>query len=265
MTDTEPRTADEARDERAALVTGGTSGIGMAIALRLASQMPVYAVSRRGPSDAAELGEAADRCGVAQPVVLAAEVARRSDLLAVADRLAAQGVMLRAVVACAGTNVRRLALEVAEEEVRRIVDVNLTGLFQTFQVFAPLALSQPGGRFIAISSVSGLHGMSLRVPYGATKAGVSGMVKGLAVEWGPFGATVNAIAPGVIHTPLTSAYMSEYPDRAQAALDHTPVGRLGKVEDVAAVAAFLASDEAAFVTGQTVVVDGGMSAGSSWW
>ena len=257
--------ADDAKDTRAAMVTGGTSGIGMAIALRLASQMPVYAVSRRGPSDAAELEEAAASCGVTRPTVLAADVARRSDLLAVANQLAAEDVALRVVVACAGTNVRRPALDVSEEDVRRIVDVNLTGLFQTFQVFAPLVLRQPRGRFIAISSVTGLHGMSLRVPYGATKAGVAGMVKGLAVEWGPFHATVNAIAPGVIETPLTSAYMSEHPDRAQAALDHTPVGRLGRVEDVAAVAAFLASEEAAFVTGQTVVVDGGMSAGSSWW
>jgi NAD(P)-dependent dehydrogenase (short-subunit alcohol dehydrogenase family) len=257
--------AGQVRPARAALVTGGTSGIGMAIALRLASKMPVYAVSRRGPLDAADLGEAADRLGVPGPIVIAADVARRSDLVAIADQLAAWDVSLRVIVACAGTNVRRLALEVDEEEVRNLVDVNLIGTFQTFQVFAPLTLAQPNGRFIAISSVTGLHGMSLRVPYGATKAGVSGMVTGLAVEWGPFQATVNAIAPGIVETPLTSTYMSEHPDRAQAALEHTPVGRLGRAEDVAAVAAFLASEEASFVTGQTIVVDGGMSAGSSWW
>ena len=257
--------ADEPRQAQGALVTGGTSGIGMAIALRLAAQMPVYVLSRREPSEAAELAHAADERGVARPAVFAADVARRETLTAVAGQLAARNAELRVVVACAGTNVRQLALEVDAKDVRRLVEVNLIGLFDTFQVFAPLALSRPGGRFIAISSLTGLHGMRLRVPYGATKAGVDGMVKGLAVEWGPLQATVNAIAPGVIETPLTRAYMSQHPDRAQAALDHTPAGRVGRVEDVAAVAAFLASAEASFVTGQTLVVDGGMSAGSSWW
>ena len=90
-------------------------------------------------------------------------------------------------------------------------------------------------------------------------------MRSLAVEWGPHGVTVNAVGPGIIKTPLTMAYMEQHPERVTATIEHTPLGRLGEPEDVAAVVVFLASEQARFITGQTIYVDGGISAGSSWW
>jgi NAD(P)-dependent dehydrogenase (short-subunit alcohol dehydrogenase family) len=138
-------------------------------------------------------------------------------------------------------------------------------VFITCQVFGPLLLAKPGGRVVVTSSLSAIHGMNLRAAYAATKAGVSGLVRSLAIEWGPKGANVNAVGPGIIKTPLTMAYMEQFPERVTASIEHTPLRRLGTPEDVADVVAFLASDGARFITGQTIYVDGGISAGSSWW
>ena len=133
---------------------------------------------------------------------------------------------LRTVVACAGIGVRKLTLDVTDEELRSVLDVNLYGLMTTFRVFAPLALKQPGARFIAISSLNAIQGMRLRAPYSRRQGGVDGFVRALAFEWGPLGATVNSVAPGIIVTPMTRGYMDANPERREAGLAHTPVGRL---------------------------------------
>ncbi len=203
--------------------------------------------------------------GVARPHVLKADVSDRGRLTEIAADFAQAGVRLRTVVGCAGINIRKLALDASDEVVRSILDIDLYGLIVTFQVFGPLALKRPGARFVAISSLNAIHGMRLRAPYCAAKAGVDGFVRALAVEWGPLGATVNGIAPGIIVTPMNRGYMDSNPDKRAAGLAHTPVGRLGAPDDIAHAAAFLASEGAAFVNGQILVVDGGLSAGSSWW
>lgn len=255
-----------APQQGAVLVTGGTSGIGLGIALRFAGQgVPVYVLSRRGDHGLVDFDAQVAQRGVPRPTVLQADVADRAALQGVAAELERTGVDLRVVVGCAGTNVRQLALEVPDDAVRRMIDVNFYGLFQTFTLFGPLALTRPGSRFIAISSFNALYGTKLRAVYSGTKAAVSGMVRALSVEWAPLGATVNAVAPGVIDTPLTHTYLENNPDRAAAALAHTPVGRLGAADDIADVVAYLASPGAGFVNGQTIAVDGGITAGSDWW
>jgi NAD(P)-dependent dehydrogenase (short-subunit alcohol dehydrogenase family) len=118
---------------------------------------------------------------------------------------------------------------------------------------------------VVTSSFAAIHGLDVRAAYTATKAGLSGLVRSLAIEWGPKGVTVNAIGPGIIETPLTRAYMDQHPERVAATIENTPLRRIGTPEDVADVVAFLASDGARFITGQTVYVDGGISAGSAWW
>ncbi len=248
---------------RTALITGGARGIGLAIARALTAAGSSIVVLDRIPQTAELMrAEFPDRDDVLSYV---ADVRSRADLERVCDSLVKQGVALDTLVVNAGTNVRLPALEIPDDGIRTVLDTNLYGGIVTLQVFAPLLLKQPGGRVIVTSSVIAIHGMDLRAVYAATKAGLSGLVRCLAIEWGRFGTTVNAVGPGIIRTPLIEGYLKEHPEREQAALKNTPLGRLGTPEDVADVVVFLASDSARFITGQTIFVDGGLSAGDWWW
>jgi NAD(P)-dependent dehydrogenase (short-subunit alcohol dehydrogenase family) len=244
---------------KTALVTGGTRGIGLAIVRALRrSGARVIAISKSKEQIAWFQKEfAEDRQASAE----LADVRDRGSL----EALRAKLTQLDILIPNAGVNTRMKALELPDEPLREMLDTNLYGVFVTCQVFAPLLLAKPGGRVVVTSSVSAIHGMDLRAAYTATKAGLSGLVRSLAIEWGPLGANVNAVGPGVIETPLTRAYMDQFPERVAATIGNTPLRRLGLPEDVADVVVFLASDAARFITGQTVFVDGGLSAGSAWW
>jgi NAD(P)-dependent dehydrogenase (short-subunit alcohol dehydrogenase family) len=244
---------------RKALVTGGTRGIGLAITRAL----------RREGAEVLAIGKAKDQIeSVRQefkedPLVTVeqADVRDRAALESLRDRLDGLDIL----VPNAGVNTRVKALDLPDEPLREMLDTNLYGVFVTCQVFGPLLFARPGGRVVVTGSLASIHGMDLRVAYAATKAGISGLVRSLAIEWGPRGVTVNAVGPGIIKTPLTKAYMEQFPDKVKASIANTPLGRLGEPEDVADVVAFLASEKARFITGQTIYVDGGISAGSSWW
>jgi NAD(P)-dependent dehydrogenase (short-subunit alcohol dehydrogenase family) len=246
-------------DGRTALVTGGTRGIGLAITRAL----------RREGARVIAIGKAKDqieafRREFAEDPLATVEMADVRDSDALKAVRAGLG-SLDILVPNAGVNTRVEALELEDQALWEMIHTNLYGVFVTCQVFGPLLFARPGGRVVVTSSLSAIHGMNLRAAYAATKAGVSGLVRSLAVEWGPKGVTVNAVGPGIIKTPLTMAYMEKFPERVTATIEHTPLRRLGTPEDVADVVAFLASDGARFITGQTIYVDGGISAGSSWW
>ena len=244
---------------RSALVTGGTRGIGLAITRALRRDgARVTAVSHSAEQVSRFRGEFAEDPLVEAELI---DVRRRDQLEGLRDRLKS----LEILVPNAGINTRIKALDLPDESLRDMLETNLYGAFVTCQVFGPLLLKKPGGRVVVTSSAIAIHGMDLRAAYTATKAGLTGLVRSLAIEWGPMGTTVNAVGPGVIQTPLTQAYIDEHPERARAAVDNTPLRRLGTPEDVADVVAFLASDAARFITGQTIYVDGGITAGSSWW
>ena len=244
---------------KTALVTGGTRGIGLAIVRALRrdgagviavsnSKEQIEAFRKEFSHDALASAELAD---VRDPDALNAV---RNGL----DRL-------DILVPNAGVNTRVKALDLEDEALREMLQTNLYGVFVTCQVFGPLLFARPGGRVVVTSSLAAIHGMDVRAAYTATKAGLSGLVRSLAIEWGPRGVTVNAVGPGIIETPLTRAYMDKHPERVAATIANTPLGRVGTPEDVADVVAFLASDGARFISGQTIYVDGGVSAGSSWW
>jgi NAD(P)-dependent dehydrogenase (short-subunit alcohol dehydrogenase family) len=246
-------------DGRTALVTGGTRGIGLAITRALRREgARVVAITKSKEQLAVFHGEFAE-----DPLATAelADVRDRGSLESIRDKLPRLDIL----IPNAGVNTRMKALNLPDESLHEMLDTNLYGVFVTCQVFAPLLWAQPGGRVVVTSSISAIHGQDLRAAYAATKAGLSGLVRALAVEWGPLGVNVNAVGPGVIDTPLTRAYMEQFPERVQAAIAHTPLGRIGLPEDVAGVVVFLVSDAARFITGQTIFVDGGISAGSSWW
>jgi NAD(P)-dependent dehydrogenase (short-subunit alcohol dehydrogenase family) len=244
---------------RKALVTGGTRGIGLAITRAL----------RREGAEVLAIGKAKDQIEAVRqefkddPLVSVeqADVRDRAALESLRDRLDGLDIL----IPNAGVNTRVKALDLPDEPLREMFDTNLYGVFITCQVFGPLLFVRPGGRVVMTGSLASIHGMDLRAAYAATKAGISGMVRSLAIEWGPKGVTVNAVGPGIIKTPLTKAYIEQFPDKVKASIANTPLGRLGEPEDVADVVTFLASEKARFITGQTIYVDGGISAGSSWW
>lgn len=246
-------------DGRTALVTGGTRGIGLAIvrALRRDGARVIAISSSQRNIDAfrEEFGD--DALASAE----LADVRDRDELKAVRDRMDGLDIL----VPNAGVNTRVKALDLEDAALRDMLQTNLYGVFVTCQVFGPLLFARPGGRVVVTSSFAAIHGLDVRAAYTATKAGLSGLVRSLAIEWGPKGVTVNAVGPGIIETPLTRAYMDQHPERVAATIENTPLRRIGTPEDVADVVAFLASDGARFITGQTVYVDGGISAGSAWW
>ena len=251
---------------RGALITGGTSGIGLGIALRLArDKVPVVLLARSANAVADAILAEFDRNALPAPILKQGDVSDRDRLTEVANELRKDEIDIGVVVASAGTNTRAMALDVDDDAVRQMIETNFYGVFLTFTIFAPMVLEAPDGRFVAVSSLNAIEGMPLRVPYCGTKAGVEGMVRALAFEWGPLGATVNSVAPGPTETPLTSSYMAANPGRAADLDTHLAVPRRGTVDDVANAVAFLASPASGYVTGQTLAVDGGLSIGSSWW
>jgi len=244
---------------KTALVTGGTRGIGLAITRAFHREgASVIAITRHEDQAAAVRQEFGGDCRARVEI---ADVRDRASL----ERVRYSVDQLHVLIPNAGVATRAEALDLGSDALHAMIDTNYYGVFLTCQVFGPLLLRSPGGRVVVTSSISAIHGQKLRAAYCGTKGAVSALVRALAVEWGPGGATVNAVAPGIIRTPLIQEYADANPDKVEAGVAHTPLRRLGDPADVADVVLFFASDAARYVTGQTLVVDGGMTAGSDWW
>ena len=249
---------------KTALITGSGSGIGLAIARALLSAGAAVEMVDRTTS-APELVASLMKNTRSRVRAHAADVRDRTGLAAIRDLLDAEGTPLDILIPNAGVNIRKPLIELAPDEVNTIVSTNLAGVIATMQVFEPMLRGRRDASIVCTSSASAEHGMVLRAVYAASKAGVSGLVRSAALEWGPGGIRVNAVAPGIIRTPLTEEYMCKFPEKAAAARVHTPLGRVGTAEEVADVVLFLAGRPSRFMTGQTVFVDGGLTVGNSWW
>ena len=242
---------------RVAFVTGGTSGIGRALALGLAEAgADVVPSSRRREQvdDAAAEIEARGR----RTVRVASDVTDRPSLEAALAAVLKGLGRVDILVNCAGRTKRQPTLDLPEEDWSAIIETNLTGTLRACQVFGRHMLERGYGRIINIASLSSYVALLEVTAYVASKAAVAGLTKSLAIEWGPRGVNVNAIAPGVFRTPLNTALLDS--PRGQELLLRTPLKRFGKVEELAGAAVFLASEAASFVNGEVLVVDGGFLA-----
>jgi 2-hydroxycyclohexanecarboxyl-CoA dehydrogenase len=247
-------------EQRVAIVTGGGSGIGLAVGRRLAADGHAVAVfDLDGGSASAAAAEAVAAGGRA--VGLPVDVADRQQVFAAVDEVRRQLGPVGILVNNAGTGATfSRFLQVTPEEWERVVQVNLTGTFHTCQAVLPDMVEAKWGRIVNISSSSTHGGQALLGPYVSSKSGVNGLTKSLALEFGPRGITVNAIPPGFIDTPMlrASEARGEFgPGGVDDAIARTPVRRAGSPDDVAATCSFLCRDEAGYITGQIIGVNGG--------
>lgn len=240
---------------RAALVTGGGRGIGRAICLALAAQGYDVVVNYAASSAAAEQTAADCRAYGVQAVTLQADVTDPAACQTLVDTAAKTFGRLDVLVNNAGVTADKLILRMQEEDFDKVINANLKGAFFCCKAACKLMMRQRYGRIVNISSVVGLHGNAGQANYAASKAGLVGLTKSLAKEFAARNVTVNAVAPGFIGTDMTNAMTDA---AKQAAMAGIPAGRIGAPEDVANAVAFLASENAAYITGQVLCVDGGM-------
>jgi 3-oxoacyl-[acyl-carrier protein] reductase len=240
---------------KVAIVTGGSRGIGRAISIALADAgadvAVVYAGNRQGAEETVSEIEKRGRRGM----MIQADVSQADQVDSAVKQVLDAFGRIDILVNNAGITRDNLVLRMKEEDWDRVIDTNLKGTFLFSKAVIRTMMKQRSGRIINISSVVGVSGNPGQANYVAAKAGVIGMTKSLARELASRGITVNAIAPGFIETDMTAVLGDEVRDQI---MNQIPLARFGSPEDVAAAVRFLASDDAGYITGQTLHVDGGM-------
>jgi 3-oxoacyl-[acyl-carrier protein] reductase len=233
-----------------ALVTGGSRGIGAAISRELARAGAKVAVNCRSGTATAE--QVAGEIG---GIVVQADVSNPAEAQSLIERVEEELGDIDALVNNAGVTRDTLIARMSDDDWQTVIDTNLRGTFNTARAVSRKMMRRRAGSIVNLSSVVGIHGNPGQANYAASKAGIIGLTKALARELGSRGVRVNVIAPGYITTELTDVLNDE---QRSLILGNTPLGRLGEPEDVAGAVRFLCSDDAAFITGEVLLVDGGL-------
>jgi NAD(P)-dependent dehydrogenase (short-subunit alcohol dehydrogenase family) len=243
---------------RVAVVMGGTSGIGRAIALGLAEAGADVISTGRRSALVNEVGDEIEKLG-RKTLRVPVDASSRESIDALRDAALQEFGRVDILLNSAGQNFRKPSHAVTEDEWNGIMDINVTGIFRACQSFYEPLVQSARGRIINIASLTSYVGFFEITPYAASKSAVLGLTRNLAIEWAPKGINVNAIAPGVFRTDLNAGLL-DGTDRGRELLIRTPMKRFGNVGELVGVAILLASDASSFITGQCIAVDGGFLA-----
>lgn len=236
-----------------ALITGGTKGIGLAIAkefLELGAE--VLVVARNAQIIKGKVKNSANL------FTMDGDVTDPLFRKALIERVTLNWGKLDVLVNNVGTNIRKKLVDYSEEEYRKLFEINLFSLVEISRLSYPLLKKSSYASVINIASVAGSFDLQTGPPYGMTKAAIIQLTKHLAAEWAEDNIRVNCVSPWYIETPLTEAVLAQ-PERLKKILERTPLNRVGKPEEVASLVTYLAMDKASYITGQNIMVDGGMS------
>jgi NAD(P)-dependent dehydrogenase (short-subunit alcohol dehydrogenase family) len=244
--------------QKVAIVTGGASGIGLAVARKLAGSGARVAIVDR---DAEAARAAADEWGL---TAATADVTDRASVDRVVDEVVSGDDRLDILVNCAGIVRPEPSIEVADEDWAQMFDIHVAGTMRFCRAAYP-HLAVGGGAIVNTSSVGGRMGMPGRLSYSSAKAAIEGLTRTLAVEWAKAGIRVNAVAPGYVSTPLLVETFAEGDLDLDILEARIPMGRMAEPEEIASVMVMLTGPDSTYITGQTIVVDGGMTIEGDWY
>jgi NAD(P)-dependent dehydrogenase (short-subunit alcohol dehydrogenase family) len=242
---------------KVAVVVGGTSGIGQAVARGFLREGAKVVATSSNPEKVAAMAEEvkAFHAPLARPV----DACNSAALAALFAEVRATYGSIDVVINCAGTLLKKPSLEVSDDEWKRVMDINLNGMFYSCREAGKIMTQQNSGSIVNVASLGSFVALTDAAAYCASKAGVVALTKSLAVEWATMGVRVNAIVPGFFQTALNAKTLSD-PARRETILRNTPMKRFGNVEELVGGAVYLASDGSSFTTGSTLVMDGGFLA-----
>lgn len=243
---------------KVAIVTGAGKGIGRAIALGLAQAGANVVVAARTAADIDEVAAKIEDTG-SKALAIPADVRNVDQVTSMLNKTLASFGRVDILVNNAGGYFIAPVLDLSPQGWEAVIKENLHSVFVCCKVIGEPMVKQKAGSIISISSVTGFSPYPGAAHYAAAKAGIISLTRTLAVEWAPFNVRVNSIAPGFVETPSTTAFWQQNPKHRQAVLQKVPLGRLGKPEDIVGAAIFLASEASAYVTGETIVVSGGLT------
>jgi NAD(P)-dependent dehydrogenase (short-subunit alcohol dehydrogenase family) len=243
--------------KKVAIITGGASGIGLAIARKFSKEGVTTVIVGR---DTRKLKDACKEMGKNAHYV-ACDLADLSAIPALVQDVIDRFGRIDILVNNAGINMKKEIADVTDDDYQKVILTNQTSTFSLTRAVAGFMGEQEGGSILNISSMASQYGLPYVIAYSASKSAIEGMTRAMAVELAQAGIRVNCIAPGFIKTNMSSVALDKDPERKKKVLSRTPLGRLGKPEEVANAAWFLVSDEASFITGVVLPVDGGNSVG----